>query len=536
MVKRKTWGEIEMAHNQFVAKFIGEGEVPKKVIKTDAAKVNIMDLKDLQMKKSDEEKSFYRIIKDGFSDKKPNGKPKNEREIYNDKSLALNTIKDKADKGLGIVSRVSDILLMLGTLRTKPSKTHLVAAGAKIFDLFYQNILSKKLNPPAYEDPLVLYIGKLGGKWEDLFTNRSRIVEILNECELGKIVSEEENQSDYYYGPKGEKGSKTSTSAIYHAIIEECDIVWKQRKGKDTFVLHLMIRTDQKDRLFIAIGNLVWKSYNTNHLTAITNNLVNPSGFNSHYIEFMEDLFAKDILQSEIADKIAENTKRFLAVPEIEARAILLYGPPGTGKSTAARYIAHVLKFRSLRIGYNILSDGNTLIQCLDILRPDLIIIDDIDRSPNNGSLLETLELLRKRTKVIIASANYPGKLDYAVLRPGRFDEAIKIHILDNAVIKRTIGEDAQNEEVFNLLRGLPIAYINEYALRKKVLGEKEAAKSIKELHDRIELGNRADEDETDQNDYKLLAEQIKELRQSERKPKPKAKAKTAKKKSCKRA
>lgn len=429
-------------------------------------------------------------------------------------------IKSFTDQTFLMTNKVSDIILMLGSLRNKPGIAAWMAAGTKVTQLLYEQLLKQRFREIApYVDQLEVYTQKLGGKWIALETNKQRIIQILHDHEIGDVIEEEEEEIDAIKGNK----KYQETMSVVHAVVEDCDLIWKQYKSFEPqkaqtqapFCSKLMIRADQHKRALKAIGNLVWGSYGTNHLT--TSHFIRREYERQANIEFTEDLFGADILQSEIADKIAENTKKFLSVKEIETRAILLYGPPGTGKSTAARYISHILDFRSLRVNFSMLQETPTLVQCLDILRPDMIIIDDIDRSPGDGYLLEALELLRKRTRVIIASANYPKKLDYAVLRPGRFDEAIKITTLDEKVIRRTIGEGL-TEEQYETLGKLPIAYINEFALRRKVLGEEEAAKSVKELYDRVEMGkNDDDDDEVNKENYaeiKLATEMLQQMRE----------------------
>jgi len=412
------------------------------------------------------------------------------------------------NKFLSVASQVSDVALTIGNLRNKPGPIAWIAAGTKITNLVYHNLLSGR-GAVAYQDPLNLYLAKIGGNWTNLQTNKNRIVKLLKENNIGEVVEEEEEKENSNNNNNSSfsnhKKRKEGYGRVIHAVVEGNDIIWKDY-GNGEYVTSLMIRTEQKEKVFKAIGNLIWNSFKTNCLA--TSNIVNKNPYGSESdssIEFTEDLFSDDVLQSEIGDKIAKNIGAFLAVDGIDVRAILLYGPPGTGKSTAARYIAHKLGMRSLRVHFKLLKETSVLIQCLEILCPDVIIVDDIDRSPNSGLLLECLELLRKRAKVIIASANFPKDLDCAVLRPGRFDEAIHITSLDEKVIRRTVGDVSPS--VFERIKNLPIAYINEFSLRRKILGDEETSDYIKELYERIEMGNESAQNRLtkEQKDYDLI-------------------------------
>lgn len=114
------------------------------------------------------------------------------------------------------------------------------------------------------------------------------------------------------------------------------------------------------------------------------------------------------------------------------SRKILFYGPPGTGKTTLARKLAgHVDGGRVLRIDFDAFSEAPSGVQNLiRFLKPTVLLFDDFDRMYERDcstlSEMESLEGL-STNMVVIGTANYLGKLDLALLRPGRFDEVLLV-------------------------------------------------------------------------------------------------------------
>ena len=114
------------------------------------------------------------------------------------------------------------------------------------------------------------------------------------------------------------------------------------------------------------------------------------------------------------------------------SRKILFYGPPGTGKTTLARKLAgKVDGGRVLRIDFDAFSKNPGGVQILiGFLQPTVLLFDDFDRMYERDcctlSEMENLEGLSVNM-VVIGTANYLGKLDLALLRPGRFDEVLLV-------------------------------------------------------------------------------------------------------------
>jgi hypothetical protein len=181
-----------------------------------------------------------------------------------------------------------------------------------------------------------------------------------------------------------------------------------------------------------------------------------------------------------------------------EARSYLLGGPPGTGKSVAIRWLIAKLELTSVRIdmsvfarihGSNSSSLATSLETLLRLLRPQVMILDDLDRVTITASLLAFLELARRTCSVVIASANSVSAMMGAAVRPGRFDDIIRIDRLDPIVLRSLIPGDL---DLHDRLCALPAAYVVEFAKRRRVLGRERALVELDELINRAKLINGA--------------------------------------------
>jgi SpoVK/Ycf46/Vps4 family AAA+-type ATPase len=119
------------------------------------------------------------------------------------------------------------------------------------------------------------------------------------------------------------------------------------------------------------------------------------------------------------------------------------------------------------------------------------MILDDLDRVHAGGELLHFLELAARRCKLLIASANCADNMMGAALRPGRFDDVVRVERLDREVLRRLLGSD---EDLCERLSTLPVAYLAEFLKRRRVLGRAVALAELEELSARCaKLNQRTD-------------------------------------------
>lgn len=197
-------------------------------------------------------------------------------------------------------------------------------------------------------------------------------------------------------------------------------------------------------------------------------------------LSFKEDILNKT-LPSKTATEIWEKQKKFIQAGH--NRAVLLYGDPGTGKSYIIRQIANLAGGRYLRIKARNLGESKYINNIVSFLDPSVILIDDLDRILDPGSIINTLEEIKVKCKLLLVTVNNIKQLDPASLRPGRFDELINIERIDAEVLEKLM--DGFNEKEKIKLRNLPVAYIDEYKKLKTTLGN-EAIKELDSLVERV--------------------------------------------------
>ena len=280
--------------------------------------------------------------------------------------------------------------------------------------------------------------------------------------------------------PSAWDGTLGSTRVYLGRVGSEV-IGWLQDPGGDIVDGPYML-TEREDETLRAVGDRIWKRLGTSHAAYGNAGLA------------ADPLDVTGVIPSAKMREIEARIRLFLA--EGIPRTYLFAGPPGTGKSMFIRHLAAHLGLSSLRVELGVLAAnrhaeyvvGTSVETLVKLLRPDLLILDDIDRVRASGRLLHFLEFGAREFRLVLASANCTETMMGAALRPGRFDEVITIDRLDRAVLSALIGDD--DATLLDQMAELPVAYVVEFVKRREVLGAEVATAELRELSKRLKLVN----------------------------------------------
>lgn len=171
-------------------------------------------------------------------------------------------------------------------------------------------------------------------------------------------------------------------------------------------------------------------------------------------------------------------------------RSVILLGPPGTGKTTVSYDLAKKNKEYSVTLKVHSSYSGiTTLSKLANILKPNVIIIDDLDRMGNLDSELNAIVEIKKATKLFIATMNSVRSIPKAVLRPGRFDEILEITTIGGQVLQK-VAKDIP-KSYFEKIEKWPIAFVEELNNRSLVVPSDKFHEEYIKLEERVKLNKK---------------------------------------------
>lgn len=252
----------------------------------------------------------------------------------------------------------------------------------------------------------------------------------------------------------------------------------------------------------------------------------------------------------EVKDEVKEivdflkHPKKYEAAGARIPKGVLLTGAPGTGKTLLARAVAgeasvpffHASgsEFEEMLVGAGA-SRVRDLFNKAKKASPCIIFIDEIDAvAKKRGTVLHSgageqtlnqilveMDGLEERANVIVlAATNRPDVLDPAILRPGRFDRTVHVHMPDfkgrreilkvhstdkkfaedvnlEAIAKKTIGYSGADLE--NLLNEAAIMAALE---DRKIINQED----LSEAYLKVKLGRKKKDRELEEEDLKTTA------------------------------
>jgi cell division protease FtsH len=186
-----------------------------------------------------------------------------------------------------------------------------------------------------------------------------------------------------------------------------------------------------------------------------------------------EDVAGIDEVKDELTEIVdfLKSPKKYFNIGARIPKGVLLAGAPGTGKTLLARAVAgeagvpffHTSgsEFEEMLVGAGA-SRVRDLFNKARKAAPCIIFIDEIDAVAKkrgtvlhsgageqtlNQILVEMDGLEGRENVIILAATNRPDVLDPAILRPGRFDRTVVVHMPDYQGRKEIIKVHAKNKK-----------------------------------------------------------------------------------------
>ena len=127
-----------------------------------------------------------------------------------------------------------------------------------------------------------------------------------------------------------------------------------------------------------------------------------------------------------------------------------------------------------------------------NFIKPDVVLIDDVDRTnlcSANASSLYFFEILHQQFPdvLFILTANYPKRIEKAMIRSGRIDYIIDFELPEKHeranILEYYLGKEP-TEDIVDICEGFSHSDVVSFAKRINLYGLQDAYKAMKRLND----------------------------------------------------
>jgi chaperone BCS1 len=203
-------------------------------------------------------------------------------------------------------------------------------------------------------------------------------------------------------------------------------------------------------------------------------------------------------------DKFENNKDWYYRTGVPYRTGILLSGPAGTGKTSLIRAIASD-RGKDLRIiNCSATSDLSILAAMSEVPEDSIILLEDFDsidvtksREENGkvvtfgmtlSGLLNALDgVFSSEGRIVIATTNYPDKLDKALLRPGRFDLKEELGYVDKDMVNRIYFKFFPDDEIDDIHCETPVGISPAQIENCCLINKDKPFNALTSIHETIE-------------------------------------------------